>query len=46
MYVWEEAEIITLMTSIAVKWLRDLLVTSYKRLSNSSKPSSLEPPDI
>ena len=28
MYVWEEAEIIVLMTSIAVKWLIDLW--SYK----------------
>ena len=28
MYVWEEAEIIILMTSIAVKWLIDLW--SYK----------------
>ena len=28
MYVWEEAEIIVLMTSIAVKWLVDLW--SYK----------------
>ena len=45
MYVWEEAEIIVLMTSIGVKWLRDLWSYKLQGLSNSSKPSSLEPPD-